>query len=90
MALAERRRPNVVIMDVRLPDGSGIEADFIADLCAGIFAIASWAGSFRLLVAIVLVAGLAAVDGVERHPHQQPQRHQQEHRPLLDRCSRLR
>ena len=26
MALAKRRRPNVVIMDVRLPDGSGVDA----------------------------------------------------------------
>ena len=36
-----------------------------------------------------LLAKLAreqAVDGVERHAHQQPQRQQQEHRPLLDRC----
>jgi len=35
---------------------------FLVLVCAGIFAIASWAGSFRLLVAIVLVAGLAAVE----------------------------
>ena len=35
---------------------------FLVLVCAGIFAIASWAGSLRLLVAVVLVAGLAAVE----------------------------
>ena len=35
---------------------------FLVLVCAGIFTIASWAGSFRLLIAIVLVAGLAAVE----------------------------
>jgi hypothetical protein len=35
---------------------------FLVLVCAGVFAIASWAGSLRLLVAVVLVAGLAAIE----------------------------
>ena len=31
-------------------------------MCVGIFAIASWAGTWRVLVAVVLVAGLAAIE----------------------------
>jgi hypothetical protein len=35
---------------------------FLVLVCTGVFAIASWAGSLRLLAAVVLVAGLAVVD----------------------------
>jgi hypothetical protein len=35
---------------------------FLVVVCAGVFAIASWAGPLRLLVAAVLIAGLAAVE----------------------------
>jgi hypothetical protein len=35
---------------------------FLVLVCVGIFTIASWAGTWRLLVAIVLVAGLAAIE----------------------------
>jgi hypothetical protein len=35
---------------------------FLVVVCAGVFAIASWAGTWRVLVAVLLVAGLAAVE----------------------------
>jgi hypothetical protein len=35
---------------------------FLVLVCVGVFAIASWAGALRLLVAVVLVAGLAAIE----------------------------
>jgi hypothetical protein len=35
---------------------------FLVLVCAGIFAIASWAGTLRVLVAVALVVGLAAVE----------------------------
>ena len=35
---------------------------FLVLVCAGVFAIASWAGSRRVLVAVVLVAGLAPIE----------------------------
>jgi hypothetical protein len=35
---------------------------FLALVCVGIFAIASWAGALRVLVAVVLVTGLAAIE----------------------------
>jgi hypothetical protein len=35
---------------------------FLVLVCAGVFTIASWAGAWRVLVAVVLVAGLAAVE----------------------------
>jgi hypothetical protein len=35
---------------------------FLVVVCAGVFAIASWAGRFRLLVAVILIAGLAGVE----------------------------
>lgn len=35
---------------------------FLVLVCVGVFAIASWAGTWRVLVAVVLVAGLAAIE----------------------------
>ena len=35
---------------------------FLVLVCVGVFAIASWAGAWRVLVAVVLVAGLAAIE----------------------------
>ena len=35
---------------------------FLVLVCVGIFTIASWAGTWRVLVAVVLVAGLAAIE----------------------------
>ncbi len=35
---------------------------FLVVVCTGVFAIASWAGRFRLIVAVILIAGLAAVE----------------------------
>lgn len=35
---------------------------FLVLVCVGVFTIASWAGTWRVLVAIVLVAGLAAIE----------------------------
>jgi hypothetical protein len=35
---------------------------FLVLVCTGVFAIASWAGAFRILAAVVLVAGLATVE----------------------------
>jgi hypothetical protein len=35
---------------------------FLVLVCIGVFTIASWAGTWRVLVAVVLVAGLAAIE----------------------------
>jgi hypothetical protein len=35
---------------------------FLVLVCVGVFTVASWAGAFRVLVAVVLVAGLAAIE----------------------------
>ena len=35
---------------------------FLVLVCVGVFTIASWAGTWRVLVAVVLVAGLAAIE----------------------------
>ena len=35
---------------------------FLVFVCVGIFTIASWAGTWRVLVAVVLIAGLAAIE----------------------------
>jgi hypothetical protein len=35
---------------------------FLVLVCAGVFGIASWAGTWRVLVAVMLVAGLAAIE----------------------------
>ena len=50
---ARRHRPNIVIMDVRLPDGSGIEA------CRAIRAerATSWAPTFFRRVATSTICG---------------------------------
>jgi hypothetical protein len=35
---------------------------FLVLVCVGVFTVASWAGTWRVLVAVVLVAGLAAIE----------------------------